>query len=188
MKPLSITALLALLFISGLSFAQDISAGEKLFKANCQACHSIGKGKIVGPDLQNVLERREKEWLHKFIAEPMKMIQAGDPVAVKLFEDHNKIPMPDQKYLKASEIDDILAFVQEQSALAAEATQQADKKETSIEDKKEVIKAEAGTVLSTMDYFVYGVLAVCFVLVTIVLLLILQLLRSLRSFEKKASE
>jgi cytochrome c2 len=37
-----------------LSHAQD--EGEKIFRMNCGACHSVGKGKLVGPDLLGVLE------------------------------------------------------------------------------------------------------------------------------------
>jgi len=41
--------------------------GEELFLKNCFACHTIGSGKRVGPDLKGVEERRSIEWIGKFI-------------------------------------------------------------------------------------------------------------------------
>ena len=28
--------------------------GEKIFNETCVACHTIGKGKLIGPDLANI--------------------------------------------------------------------------------------------------------------------------------------
>ena len=56
--------LLAVLF----SFTFQISAqsdGAAIFKANCTACHMIGGGRLVGPDLQGITEKRTKDWLKK---------------------------------------------------------------------------------------------------------------------------
>ncbi len=73
--------------------AQD---GKALFQSKgCTACHSIGGGKLVGPDLKGVTERREQEWLVKFIQSSQTMIKNGDKLAIKVFEENNKIPMPD---------------------------------------------------------------------------------------------
>jgi mono/diheme cytochrome c family protein len=47
------------------------SNGEKLFKEKgCAACHTIGGGKLVGPDLSNVLDRRTEEEIIKFVKNP----------------------------------------------------------------------------------------------------------------------
>jgi mono/diheme cytochrome c family protein len=187
MKNLALSALTTImLFQYSIAASQDVKGGEKLFTSNCKACHSIGKGKIVGPDLQNVTERRSKEWLHKFIPQPMKMIESGDPVATKLFEEHNKIPMPDQTYLKASEIDDILAFVKEQSSVSVETPKQEITKEIVANNKKELPETKPTLLLSSMDYFVYSMLGLCFMLVTFVLFLIYQVFKSIKSFEKKS--
>ncbi len=95
--------------------AQSADAGEKLFKATCTACHSIGKGKIIGPDLMNVNSRRTEKWLISFIRSSQTVVKSGDAVAVKLFNDHNKIPMPDQNMTDA-QIKDILAYIKRTSA------------------------------------------------------------------------
>lgn len=96
-KFLSVLLLTALFLCDGIfennAFAQAPPDGAQLFQP-CSACHKIGGGKLIGPDLQGVTQRRDKEWLLKFIRNSQEMVQAGDPIAVKLFEEHNKIPMP----------------------------------------------------------------------------------------------
>ncbi len=68
--------------------------GEALFQQKCAACHTIGKGKLVGPDLQGVGQRVSRDWLEHFIAAPSKMSAAKDPIALKLLKEFN-MPMPD---------------------------------------------------------------------------------------------
>jgi mono/diheme cytochrome c family protein len=70
--------------------------GQALFQAYCSACHTVGGGKRVGPDLINILDKRKPEWAVSFIRSSQKMIGSGDADAVAIFEEYNKIPMPDQ--------------------------------------------------------------------------------------------
>jgi len=86
---LSVLLLTALL--SQPAIAQD---GAVLFKP-CAACHSIGGGKMVGPDLKGVTKRRTNDWLVQFIQSSTKLVKSGDAEAVALFKQFNNIPMPD---------------------------------------------------------------------------------------------
>ena len=84
--------LLAVLF----SFTFQVSAqsdGAAIFKANCTACHMIGGGRLVGPDLGGVTERRTKEWLKKWINSSSELIASGDADAIAIFEEYNKVAM-----------------------------------------------------------------------------------------------
>jgi len=81
----------------------------------CAACHTIGKGKLVGPDLKGVTERREEAWLIKFIQSSQTMIKSGDKIAVKLFEENNKIPMPDNP-LTDAEVKELLKYIKNPEA------------------------------------------------------------------------
>ncbi len=56
---LSFLLLISLFFFNTLSFAQTAEA-EKNF-AVCKACHTIGGGKLIGPDLKGVTERRDED-------------------------------------------------------------------------------------------------------------------------------
>jgi cytochrome c2 len=86
------------------------ATGQENFTRTCAACHSIGEGKRVGPDLKGVTERRTEEWLLKFIKSSQTVVKSGDATAVALFEEYNKTPMPDSPYSEA-EIKDILEYI-----------------------------------------------------------------------------
>jgi protein SCO1/2 len=60
------------------------SPGRYLFAKECAACHTIGHGDKIGPDLKNVATVRDHGWLARYITEPDKMLAAGDPIATAL--------------------------------------------------------------------------------------------------------
>ncbi len=91
------------------------SEGEKLFNQTCIACHSIGQGKIVGPDLKGVETRHTMSWLKLFVTSSQSMIKKGDTSAVNLFKQNNGMIMPDQK-LSGKEIESLIAFIKEKGA------------------------------------------------------------------------
>lgn len=84
--------------------------GEALFQQKCGACHTIGKGKLVGPDLQGVGQRLSRDWLERFIAAPSKMYAAKDPIALKLLKEF-AIPMPDLG-LSKEEVDAVVSYLE----------------------------------------------------------------------------
>ena len=67
--------------------------GQLVFQNKCAACHSIGKGERLAPDLKDVAVRRERAWLARYLAAPEKMRAANDPIALELAK-HAKVPMP----------------------------------------------------------------------------------------------
>lgn len=89
--------------------------GETLFKLNCSPCHTVGQGKLLGPDLKDVHKRRDTEWIKKFIRSSQTMIRDGDPVAVKVYNENGQILMPDQPALTGKEIDDMLDYIRNTS-------------------------------------------------------------------------
>ena len=84
--------LLLILFFSNPSFGQTADDAKNF--AQCKACHTIGGGKLVGPDLKGITERRDEAWLIKFIQNSQALVAAGDETAVKVFNENSKIPMP----------------------------------------------------------------------------------------------
>ncbi|MBL7929036.1 MAG: c-type cytochrome [Bacteroidia bacterium] len=103
-------------------YSQNTAMGEKIFKTTCSPCHHIGKGKLVGPDLSGVTYRRTEKWLGSFIRSSQTMIKNNDAAAVKLFNEFNKLVMPDQN-LSDTQIKDILAYIKANSPAPAIKTQ-----------------------------------------------------------------
>lgn len=100
-----------LMVVSTLAGAEArAGGGDENFNKVCGACHTIGGGRRVGPDLKGVAERRSDEWLLKFIASSQAMVRSGDPTAAALFKEFNNMVMPDAPYSE-SEIREIIAFI-----------------------------------------------------------------------------
>jgi len=107
------------IFVSSLvpASAQDVANGKSLFEGNCVSCHAIHE-KSIGPALKGVTERRQEAWLLKWVRNSTALIKSGDPIAVKLFEDNNKVAMNSFENFSDEDIKDILAYITEESAKA----------------------------------------------------------------------
>ena len=108
--------LIITLFISLFSFAQDVSTdaavvsqGQSLFNDNCTQCHAVGT-KVVGPDLKDILSRRDAAWIKSFITNSQKMIKEGDKYAVKLYNDYGKTEMPAHQF-SDEELNALVAYL-----------------------------------------------------------------------------
>ena len=69
--------------------------GKLNFESKCLACHSVGEGRKLGPDVAGVTRRRSDAWLARWLKEPEKML-ATDADAKALLQEYNNIPMPNQ--------------------------------------------------------------------------------------------
>lgn len=65
-----------------------------VFRQSCTACHTIGGGRLVGPDLKDVAERQSRDWLVRFIDQPKAVLDSGDPYAAKLKQESGGAVMP----------------------------------------------------------------------------------------------
>ena len=84
--------LLTILFtLSIKAFSQ--ADGAKIYKQNCTACHVLGETKLIGPGLKGITEKRDKEWLKKWINNSSELIASGDADAIAIFEEYNKVAM-----------------------------------------------------------------------------------------------
>jgi len=122
-------ALVWLTFAAALAAAKpalaDPSAdGKVLFEQKCVACHTVGAGDRVGPDLAGVTERRTQDWFVRFVSAPEKMIAAKDEVAVRLYEKYNRIVMPTLN-LQSVEAQALFAFLRDAGAAAQSRAQPA---------------------------------------------------------------
>ncbi len=104
-------------WLIGSQWAYAEESGKDVFQQRCAACHSIGGGRLVGPDLAGVGDKRPEDWLLKFIKSAQAVAKSGDKTAVALFAEF-KMPMPDQA-LSDTQIKAVLAHVKSAGGGAA---------------------------------------------------------------------
>jgi cytochrome c oxidase cbb3-type subunit 2 len=86
------------------------SPGEEVYHAvGCQGCHTIGRGRLVGPDLAGVSARHDRDWLRRWLRDPQDMIR-NDPKAAELVRQY-AVQMPDLK-LSDAEVAALLDYLQ----------------------------------------------------------------------------
>ena len=111
---------------SASSLRQSAEEGAQIFQQTCQACHTIGKGDLIGPDLQGVTQRQDAAWLVKFITQPDVVLASGDATANALLQKYG-VPMPNlgitdaqaQSLLAYLEAPDVVTAVPAAPALPA---------------------------------------------------------------------
>ncbi len=95
----------------------NVDAGAYLFQSRCAACHTIGKGDAVGPDLAGVTTRRARDWLVRYLRAPDQLLAEQDPIAVALLAQYKDVPMPNLR-LSDGEIATVLAYLDAQRVAA----------------------------------------------------------------------
>ena len=194
MKPVKLFILsVCLLLLPKVHYSQP--NGEAIFMQTCAACHTVGGGKLVGPDLLGVENRHSEDWLGKFIKSSQSLISSGDEEAIKVFNENNMIPMPDQP-LSDKEIKMVLTFiksegskikeqalgVQEQSGVL---TQQ---KTTGVNSNEEATTTEkpAITMLMLIKNPLNWLLTGLFVFLLLVIIVLSSALKSVAEYKKSA--
>ncbi|NJN14633.1 MAG: cytochrome c [Planctomycetes bacterium] len=87
----SLRSLLPLLLVASFAAAQE---ARNEFKQNCMSCHTIGGGRLTGPDLKGLAERRDRAWVVRFILDPSGVLDSGDSYAARLLEESRGVRMP----------------------------------------------------------------------------------------------
>ncbi|MEO2047394.1 MAG: c-type cytochrome [Pirellulales bacterium] len=87
------------------------------FRNNCFNCHTIGGGRLTGPDLKGVLQRQKREWLVNFMIDPRGVLSSGDAYAQRLFEESGKVPMPNLPGMTRERAEKLLNLIEDESKL-----------------------------------------------------------------------
>lgn len=95
------------------------STGEQIYRTRCSSCHSLGDGALgaprgIGPDLLGVTRQRDGKWLVDWLKSPDKMIAAKDPLAMLLYEQYNRLAMPNMR-LGEVEIAALLTYLEDET-------------------------------------------------------------------------
>ena len=99
MKMFAPTSVLSLLLASAVAapvFAQDAPSEETInyFARNCASCHTIGGGRLTGPDLKGLTQRKDAEWVTKFLMDPKGTIDSGGEYEQRLLAESRGVYMP----------------------------------------------------------------------------------------------
>ena len=82
-------------------------AGKVAFESKCLACHTVGGGDKMGPDVLGVTKRRSEDWLARWLKSPDEMLKT-DADAQAMIKQY-KVPMPNQN-LSEEEIRQYIAY------------------------------------------------------------------------------
>jgi cytochrome c2 len=110
--------MLVLAFIAFLM--QGVASGQDtpdFFREKCMSCHTIGGGRLTGPDLKDVSQRKDREWLIGFMVDPNGYIDRGDAYALKLLEESRNVRMPALPGLTRDRCEKLLDLIEAESKL-----------------------------------------------------------------------
>ena len=71
-----------------------VEKGKTTYDVKCQACHSIGENRVVGPGWKGLTTKREPAWIMNMIVHTEAMLET-DPEAQKMLEEC-LVRMPNQ--------------------------------------------------------------------------------------------
>lgn len=113
---MAISLLAAALPFERAAYAQNVA---DYFRQHCVSCHTIGGGRLVGPDLKDVTTRQSREWLVKFMVNPQAVISSGDAYARKLLAESGGVMMPPVPGLNEATAQALLELIDSESKLPA---------------------------------------------------------------------
>jgi len=109
-----VATLVAALLTASPARAQDAAT---YFQQNCAACHTIGGGRLTGPDLKDVSSRKDRAWLIRFVQNPKALIDAGDPYAAQIVEESFGVIMPNLPGMTTALAESLLNLIDVESQL-----------------------------------------------------------------------
>ncbi len=69
----------------------------------------------IGPDLLGVTRQRDANWLVRWLKVPDQMLAEKDPLAMLLFEQYNRLAMPNMR-LGDAEVSALISYLEEETA------------------------------------------------------------------------
>jgi len=93
---------------------RNFNTGKYLFGRDCIACHTIGHGDKVGPDLLGITHVRSRQWIARIIQTPDKLLEEKDPVATALLKKYG-VRMPNI-YISDADTGYIIRYLEEETA------------------------------------------------------------------------
>lgn len=89
----------------------------QFFRQVCASCHTIGGGRLTGPDLKGVTGRQNRDWLINFIQNPAAVLASGDAYAMKLKDEARGAVMLTIPGMTRGRAEAMLELIDNESAL-----------------------------------------------------------------------
>jgi protein SCO1/2 len=110
--------------VTGASYASarpigGFEPGRYLFETKCAACHTLGGGDGIGPDLAAAARTRDRGWIEAFIKAPDRLLAQGDPIATVLFAKYKQVIMPNLR-LGDGDVAALMKYIDGHSAVVRE--------------------------------------------------------------------
>ncbi|HEX7344292.1 MAG TPA: cytochrome c [bacterium] len=119
-KNCTLAILLPLGLLTIIGGGSSITAAQEpadYFRQNCVSCHSIGGGRLTGPDLKDVTQRKDRPWLAQFMLNPKAAIDGGDAYALKLQQEARGVIMPTVIGMTKARAEALLDLIEAESKL-----------------------------------------------------------------------
>src|ERR1700693_272284 len=104
-----------------LGFSDSTASAQQpadFFQQNCASCHTIGGGRLTGPDLKDITKQKDRAWLERFVQNPKAVMDSGDPYALQLQQDARGVVMPTFPGLTPQVAKSLLDLIEGESKLA----------------------------------------------------------------------
>lgn len=69
---------LSLIILPGISVSASLEEGKKIYDQLCSYCHRSDYNEKFGPGLAGIMERRDVEWVEKFLIDPAGMVKSDE--------------------------------------------------------------------------------------------------------------
>jgi protein SCO1/2 len=92
-----------------------LDKGQYIFFRQCAACHTIGHGDTIGPDLLGITGVRDHMWLMRKIQTPEQMLEEKDSLTMDLFRKYKEVRMPNLD-LTGEQTHLLIGYLQSQNA------------------------------------------------------------------------
>ncbi|MCC6417916.1 MAG: cytochrome c [Gemmataceae bacterium] len=113
-----LSAAFTLLVLAAWPAAAAAQEAAAFFKQNCASCHTIGGGRLTGPDLKDVTQRKQdREWLLSFIVNPKAVLDSGDSYAAQLKRQYGGVEMPVVFGMTRARAESLLSLIEAESKL-----------------------------------------------------------------------
>ena len=85
-----------------------VAKGKELYDLKCQACHSLGTNRVVGPGWQGVADQRKPEWIMNMIVHTDAMLE--NDAEAQAMREEGLLRMPNQNPSK-NDVRNVLEFM-----------------------------------------------------------------------------